>query len=208
MSAPANLRQLAGDSRQFGDMPLVAGETVFLLIDYQGEYAAGPLALPQLAPALAAAEALLDWARSHGVRVVHVHHHAPSPTARLFAPGSAGAAPLPGLVPASGEAVVLKAKPSAFAGTGLAALLQAAGARSLVVAGLMTHNCVDATAREAFHLGWRVVVAGDACATRDLPGPLGGVVSAADVHAAVLAGLNDRMAEVLSCRDLMACPLR
>lgn len=67
----------------------------------------------------------------------------------------------------------------------------------MLIAGYMTHNCVDSTAREAFHRGWRVGVVADASATRDLPGPDGSTIAAATVHAAVLAGLGDRIAEIV-----------
>jgi nicotinamidase-related amidase len=68
----------------------------------------------------------------------------------------------------------------------------------------MTHNCVDSTAREAFHRGYRVGVVADASATRDLPGPAGKAIPAATVHAAVLAGLGDRIAEIVDVATLKA----
>ena len=71
------------------------------------------------------------------------------------------------------------------------------GIETLLIAGYMTHNCVDSTAREAFHRGYRVGVVADASATRDLPGPDGKTIPAATVHAAVLAGLGDRIAEIV-----------
>ena len=43
-----------------------------------------------------------------------------------------------------------------------------------------------------------------ACATRDLPAPDGGIVKAADLHRAALAGLADRFAIV--ARDAAAVP--
>jgi nicotinamidase-related amidase len=58
----------------------------------------------------------------------------------------------------------------------------------------MTHMCVSSTARAALDLGYPVTVAADASATRDLPAPGGGVVSAGDLHRAELAALADRFA--------------
>lgn len=89
------------------------------------------------------------------------------------------AAPIVGLAPGEGEAVIHKHLPSAFTGTGLLGELQTRGVETLIIAGYMTHNCVDSTAREAFHRGYRVGVVADACATRDLPGPDGQTVPAA-----------------------------
>lgn len=60
----------------------------------------------------------------------------------------------------------------------------------------MTHMCVSSTARAALDLGYRVTVAGDAAATRDLPDPSGGVISADALHRAALAELGDRFAVV------------
>ncbi|PKO45749.1 MAG: hypothetical protein CVU31_11155 [Betaproteobacteria bacterium HGW-Betaproteobacteria-4] len=93
---------------------------------------------------------------------------------------------------------------SAFTGTGLLDELQRRGVETLIIAGYMTHNCVDSTARDAFHRGYRVGVVADASATRDLPGPDGQTISAATVHAAVLAGLGDRIAEIIDVATLAA----
>jgi nicotinamidase-related amidase len=54
---------------------------------------------------------------------------------------------------------------------------------------MMTHMCVDATARAAADLGFKVIVAADACATRDLT--YGDTTVPADhVHKAFLAALK------------------
>jgi len=83
-------------------------------------------------------------------------------------------------------------------------VLLAAGSETLLIAGYMTHNCADSTAREAFHRGYRVGVVADASATRDLPGLAGSTIPAATVHAAVLAGLGDRIAEIVEVATLEA----
>lgn len=182
---------------------LNAAKTAVVLIDYQNEYCQGPLALPDEAAASNAARQLRAWADQSGIAVIHVLHRAPA-TAVIFAADSSGAAPISGLVPAAGEAIIHKHLPSAFTGTELADQLQAGGIETLLVAGYMTHNCVDSTAREAFHRGYRVGVVADASATRDLPGPDGKTISAATVHAAVLAGLGDRIAEIVEVATLEA----
>jgi nicotinamidase-related amidase len=166
-----------------------------LLIDFQREYRDGELPLPDINAAVVQAQRLRAAARQRGWPVVHVRQLAASPQAPLFAPGAPGSEFLPELQPAAGEDCVDKRLPSAFAGTELAGLLAGRGITCLLIAGLMTHNCVDATARDAFHRGFRVVIAGDACATRDLP-DAAGVVPAPLLQRAVLAGLADRIAEV------------
>lgn len=174
-------------------------EATLLLIDYQNEYCEGPLALPGAAPALDRARALLAAARAAGARVVHVAHRgAPGgPFDRAAARGGF----IAGLEPLPEEAVVEKTRANGFAGTDLADRLGVPG--PLVVAGFMTHNCVSSTVRAACDLGFAVAVAGDACATRDLPAPDGGVVTAAELHRATLAALADRHCAVAAVADLL-----
>lgn len=195
------LRELGGPP---AGLALPGGRTALLLIDYQNEYLGGALPLAGAIEAVAEAVRLRDAARRFGWAVIHVHHHT-RPGAAIFAPGSAGAAPIASLLPGDGEAVVVKHLPSSFAGTELAALLEQGGIDTLLLAGFMTHNCVDSTAREAFHRGFRVQVAAGACATRDLPlpGDPSAVLPAAAVQAGVLAGLNDRIAEVVGSAALL-----
>jgi len=54
---------------------------------------------------------------------------------------------------------------------------------------MMTHMCVDATARAASDLGFQVIVAEDACATRDLKYDEI-TIPAEHVHKAFLAALK------------------
>ncbi|QKV56879.1 MAG: isochorismatase family protein [Dechloromonas sp.] len=198
------LRQIVGAPLQLhAGATLDAAKTAVVFIDYQNEYRQGPLALPDEPVASKAARRFRAWAERVGIAVIHVLHRAPA-TAPIFAPDTLGAAPIEGLAPAAGETVLFKHLPSAFTGTRLAEVLQAGGIETLLIAGYMTHNCVDSTAREAFHRGYRVGVVADASTTRDLPGPAGQDIPAATVHAAVLAGLGDRIAEIVEVATLEA----
>jgi nicotinamidase-related amidase len=94
--------------------------------------------------------------------------------------------------------------PGLHAGATLADALQAWGVDTMLIAGYMTHNCFDSTAREAFHRGYRVGVVADASATRDLPGPDRRSIPVATVHATVLAGLGDRIAEIIDVATVAA----
>jgi nicotinamidase-related amidase len=68
-------------------------------------------------------------------------------------------------------------------------MLRQAGVQRLVITGMMTHMCVDATARAAADLGFEVLVVADACATRDLR--FGeALIPAEHVHKAFLAALK------------------
>jgi nicotinamidase-related amidase len=71
--------------------------------------------------------------------------------------------------------------------------------KELIVAGFQTHMCVSSTVRAALDHGYRVTLVADACATRDLPDPLGGAaLSAEQLHRSTLAALHDRFATVVA----------
>jgi ureidoacrylate peracid hydrolase len=55
------------------------------------------------------------------------------------------------LRPAPGEAVVPKARYSGFAGTNLEQLLRARGITTILLVGVNTNVCVEATLRDAYH---------------------------------------------------------
>lgn len=57
--------------------------------------------------------------------------------------------------------------------------------------------CVSATVRAALDLGYRTTLVAAATATRDLPDPAGGVVTADALQRAELAALADRFAVVV-----------
>jgi nicotinamidase-related amidase len=72
----------------------------------------------------------------------------------------------------------------------------------VVITGMMTHMCVDATARAAADLGFKVIVAEDACATRDLT--YGDTIIPADhVHKAFLAALKS-YGDVMRSEEVIA----
>jgi nicotinamidase-related amidase len=72
-----------------------------------------------------------------------------------------------------------------------------------VIAGAMSHMCIDATTRAAFDHGFKCTVAADACATRALE--FGGrTIPARDVHAAFMAALAMPYARISSTDDIVA----
>jgi nicotinamidase-related amidase len=59
----------------------------------------------------------------------------------------------------------------------------------LVICGMMTHMCVDATTRAAKDYGFNCILIGDACATKDLE--INGIVIKAEyVQNSFLSALN------------------
>jgi len=73
----------------------------------------------------------------------------------------------PRVAPRESEVVIRKQYASAFFGTSLSSMLNAAGVDSLIVTGCTTSGCIRATVVDAVAYGYRVVVAEDCCADRD-----------------------------------------
>ncbi len=183
---------------------MVAMPRGLLIIDVQRDYFPGG-AYPLVAPAAAAevAAGLLAGFRAAGAPVIHLQHLWDEPDAAFLRPGTDGVLPHPLVEPAPGETVITKQSPNGFLGTPLQAELAEQQIDELVVAGMMSSMCVDATSRAALDLGLAVTVVHDACAAPDLafgdqqlPGAI--------VHAAFMAALGDAGATVLAAADLPA----
>jgi nicotinamidase-related amidase len=175
-----------------------------LLIDIQNDYFPGG-AMELAGPERAAAQAsrLLMAFRSKTLPVFHIRHLAIRPGATFFLPDTVGAEIHESVSPLAGETVLTKHYPNAFRETGLHAALQAANVTGLVIAGMMTHMCVDTSVRAAADLGYTCWLAQDACATRDLT--FGGERVGADaVQLAYLAALHGSFASAAPAGDLGA----
>ena len=173
-----------------------------VVVDIQNDYFPGG-ANPLDGPEAAAEQArtLLDAFRASGEPVMHVRHVWDAPDALYLRPETPGGEIHQAVSPEPGETVVEKAFPNAFLETSLDQSLKDAGVNELVVCGMMTCMCVDATVRAAVDLGYDVSVAHDACATMALE--FGGrAIAAPDVHAAFLAALADGYATVRPAADL------
>ena len=92
--------------------------------------------------------------------------------------------------PLPGEIVIAKRTNSAFVGTDLEARLRAAGQNLLIVAGVITNNCVEATVRMAGNLGFETFLVEDAAFTFGRRDWNGVHRTADEVHAMSLADLD------------------
>jgi nicotinamidase-related amidase len=178
--------------------------TALLIVDIQNDYFPGG-AMEAVGADAAAAQAakLLALFREQRRPVLHIQHIAIRPGATYFLPGTAGAEIHAAVRPVGDEPVFKKHFPNAFRETTLLDHLRRTKVSGLVIAGMMTHMCIDTTARAAADLGFACSLAHDACATRALS--FGGVqVSAESVQTAYLAGLNGLFAKVRSVNELSA----
>lgn len=178
-------------------------KTALLVIDIQNDYfPGGKMELVEPLAAARKAYALLQCFREHGGRHVHIQHEALRPGATFFLPGSTGMDIHDSVAHFVGEPIVYKHFPNAFRETELLELLRGWGVERLVICGMMTHMCVDATVRAAADLGFEVLLAADACATRALTHD-GLTVAAEQVQAAFLAALKS-YGQVLRTEEILA----
>jgi nicotinamidase-related amidase len=145
---------------------------------------------------------LAEW-RRHGMPVVHIRHdsrEALSP----YRPGQEGNNFKPEVAPVPGESILSKQTPNAFVGTRLEELLRTAEISSLVVAGVITNNSVEATVRMAGCLGFQTYIVADACFTFPAPDWNGRLRSADEVHAMSLANMHGEYGTVIMGADAEA----
>ena len=165
-------------------------KTALLIIDIQNDYFPGGK-YPLVSPLEAAQKAyvILQCFREHGGYHIHIQHISKKPDAAFFIPGDRGTDIHDSVAHFEGEPIVYKHEPNSFLNTNLLELLKSWAIERVVIAGMMTHMCVDATTRAASDLGFQVIVSEDACATRDLKyGDT--TIPAEHVHKAFLAALK------------------
>jgi nicotinamidase-related amidase len=133
--------------------------------------------------------ALLQAWRSSGRPIYHIKHDSVEPKSH-YRPGQPGNDFKPEAQPLAGETVIVKRTNSAFIGTDLEARLHAAGHTQLVVAGVITNNCVEATVRMAGNLGFDAFLVEDACFTFARKDWNGRSCTADEVHAMSLANVD------------------
>ncbi len=196
---PQTLLQMRG----LAAVPARLSDAALVIIDAQGEYRSGRMALAGIDPALARIVALLARARSAATPIFHVAQIGQQGT--LFDPTTECGAILPQAAPVAGEPLIMKRLPNAFVGTELHERLQQTGRRNLILAGFMTHMCISASTRAALDLGYQSTVIADATATRALPAHDGSAPIPADVvHRTALAELADRFATVVPSDQIAA----
>ena len=81
--------------------------------------------------------------------------------------------------------------------------LQSQNITDLVICGMMTHMCVDATVRAAKDFGFNCIVIGDACTTKELE-INGQNVKVSEVQKSFLAALNYFYSTVVSTEKYLS----
>jgi nicotinamidase-related amidase len=175
-----------------------------IVIDVQNEYFENGN-LPLINPIMASVNAgkVLDYFRAKNLPIVHIQHLSADPeTMPFFIKGTPGAEIHQNVKPLESEKIFQKNFPNSFRETGLGEYLKENDVTEVIITGMMTHMCVDATTRAAFDFGYKCTVIGDACASKDLE-INGKTVKADDVHHAFLAALEFFYGEIKSTDEFL-----
>ena len=190
-SASQTLREVTGMGFDYAGLK----NSALIMVDCQNTYRRGVMQLTNVEPAIIEAQKLLQMARDLKVPVIHIQHDAGvgTPYDVTAEIGAISAE----VAPKNGENVITKNYPNAFIATPLEAQLKALGIENVVLAGFMTHMCINSTARGAFNLGFKPTVVASACATRSLIGANGKTIDAQVMHDSALAAVRDLFAVVV-----------
>jgi len=175
--------------------------TSLIIVDIQNDYfPGGKMELTGSLEAAQHAQTALAAFRRKSLPVFYLQHISNREGAGFFLPDTAGVNIHEQVKPLVSEKVIQKNYPNSFRDTALLAELKSAEVNHLVICGMMTHMCIDATTRAAYDLGFGCTVLHDACATRDLVFQ-DQTIPASQVHAAFLAALKGIYAEVIGTED-------
>lgn len=170
----------------------------------------GVMFVPQARAIVPAVRSTVEFCRAQGIEIVWTRmshegmacgaypelfpgHFLDDGTPRLCR-GSRGFEIVDELEPAPGEVLINKLTYSSFGRTNLESILRRDGRDTVIIAGIATNVCVESTAREAFALGFRVVVLSDAVSTGN-----------AEAHAASLRTLSLAFGWVITTSQLREC---
>ncbi|WP_226501618.1 cysteine hydrolase family protein [Pseudomonas sp. MWU16-30322] len=165
--------------------------TALLIIDVQQALCSGQYQCFDIHRVIDTINQLSTRARKAGVPVVLIQHEEEDSPLAL---GAAGWQLAEGLLTAAPDLRVRKTTPDSFYQTDLGKLLPSEDFERLLICGLQTDYCVNATVRKAHELGYDVVLAADAHSTLD-----NGNMSAEDIiaeHNKDLAHLTGATARV------------
>jgi nicotinamidase-related amidase len=168
-----------------------------LIIDMQEGLFNGPEKPYNREHILANINQLIIRAREAGAPIFAARHTGPQGSP--IEPGSPLTQLLPNMViDAMRDTVFDKTRPNCFTGTGLASWLEDAAISELVIAGMKTEYCIDATCRAAADLGFQAVLVEDAHTCMDTP-----VLAAKNIiehHNNTLNGAFVRLLKTTDCQ--------
>ena len=195
------------------------GRTALLVIDVQHEYfdPSGPAFVEHAVDIVPAVNRLIDAFRGRGLPVIflkHMNRADGRDAGRMgdfsspgdedsFVEGTERVELIPELHVEPDDVVIVKRRYSGFLGTELEPVLRTAGAKAVVITGLMTSFCCETTARDAHGRDYEVLFVADANEGPDLVDPAGAPVSHDGVLRATLTALGAGFAEIVTTDELL-----
>jgi nicotinamidase-related amidase len=178
--------------------------TALIIVDIQNDYFPnGKMELSNPVKAATNAAKVLEWFRQNNKdNIIHVQHIASNPGLGFFLPNTEGVKLNETVLPLEHERIIIKHAPNSFFKTELESNLREKRVTKLVIVGMMTHMCIDATVRGAVELGFETTLIEDACATRDLSYQ-DKILPAEQVHYAFVSALKGVYANVISTEDFL-----
>jgi nicotinamidase-related amidase len=175
--------------------------TALLLIDVQESFRQRPFWSERELPAfLSRTNTLIDGCISRGVPIVRILHVDGD---GAFSLASGHVRPLDGLAAFTPAAEFHKNRHSALVGTGLTVWLQQQRIHRLIVAGIRTEQCCEATTRHASDEGYEVDFVAEATLTFDMKHLDGSPLRAADIVARTTAVLTGRFATICTVEQAL-----
>ena len=178
-------------------------KTALVLIDIQNDYfKGGKMELYYPEKAGDNAKDILVSCRKEKMPIIHIQHLSTRPNSTFFIPKTSGADINERVKPLSNEKVIIKHYPNSFIDTDLLDYLRSIKTEKLIICGMMTHMCVDATTRAAKDLGFECIVIGDACTTKNLE-INDETVNATEVQKSFLGALNYYYSSVITTKQFL-----
>jgi len=174
-----------------------------LIIDIQNDYfEGGKMTIVNSENASLNAKRILTYFREKNMPIIHIQHISNREGATFFIPNSEGVNIHENVKPLSDEKIITKHFPNSFRETELLKYLKENEITDLVICGMMTHMCVDATTRAGKDFGFNIQVISDACATRDLE-INEEIVKANEVQKSFLSALNYFYSQVITTENYL-----
>ncbi len=198
-----NVTEFPSSTLEITSGDLLPADAALVIIDLQKAFDDPRFARRNNPDAEANIGRLLTAWRTSGRPVIHVQHLSREPDSP-YRPGQPGCDFKEEVRPQAGELVVQKSTNSAFIDTGLGPYLESKGIDTLVIVGVATNNCVEATVRMAGNLGYQTYLVADATATSDRTDLAGRIWRAEEIQALTLANLDREYATVASTDEILA----
>jgi len=195
------------------------GRTALVIVDMQNCFVAdSPIAAPRgtevawrlnrLAAACRQAGVIIIWTRHvtrpDGSNTGLLGELIPPVADGIISDGTPAAAMHPLMDVRPGDLVIGKPRFGSFHGTDLELILRSRGIDTLILGGINTNVCVDATAREAAVREFRVLFLSDGTANFDLPDGGLGPASAEELQRTACAVMAFGFAEVVTVDQILS----